>query len=120
MMIRNRGEDALTAKTKLLITHHYIGNDLQDLIMAAAASGGAVCHFFYAFKSRKNIFHTGKIMQSVHNITIAYLLTVADHIIFDHILYLHTCRCKLPKVLLEYSVPSIFVNRFVQRGAFLL
>lgn len=62
--------------------HHILGNDIQHLVMASAAAGGAVGDLLDIFKGSQHIAEIFTAVQFINNIEIADLLAVAYHIIF--------------------------------------
>ena len=67
--------------------HHYFGDDVKHLVVTSAAAGGAMCNLFDILESLENITEILMIVQSVGNIEIADLFTVADYIVFLHGIY---------------------------------
>ena len=68
----------------LLFSHHDLGDDVKHLLMTAAAAGGAMCHLLYVLECFQNVVEILVLIERVSDISVAYLLTIAHHIIFYH------------------------------------
>ena len=67
-----------------LLSHHDLGDQIQNLLVASAAPGGAVCHLLNILESLQNRIKILVSIQGIGNIRKAYLLAVAHHIILLH------------------------------------
>ena len=68
---------------------HQFGDGVQNLLVASAAAGGTMGHILHMMEG---FVHVGKgimLVQRVFYIKIAYLLAIADHIVFHN--NLHQC-----------------------------
>jgi len=68
----------------LLTAHHYLGDNIEHLLMAAAAAGGAVGDLLHILKGGKNIGKALLGIKCVGYVGIADLFAVADHVVFNH------------------------------------
>ena len=75
-------------ENSVLFTHHYLGDDVQDLLVATATACGAVGHFLHVLECGEDIFKFAMCMKRVGYVVVAYLLTVAYHINFLHFICL--------------------------------
>jgi hypothetical protein len=66
------------------VSHQNLGNDVQNLVMASAASGGTMGDLFDILERIENILEYLILVQSFGNIVIAYIFAFADLIIFFH------------------------------------
>ena len=83
-------------QSDIFFAHHDLGDYVEDLIVASAASRGAVGYFLYAFKSFEDIFKLIVFVKCLYDIEQADFLAVADHEIFFHSddrSFLCVCRC---------------------------
>ena len=65
---------------------HQLGNGVQNLLIASAAAGAAVGNFL---NMGKGLIHVSKgliVVKCIFNIKKAYLLTIANHVVFHKIL----------------------------------
>ena len=67
-----------------LLFHHNLGDDVQDLLVAAAAACGAVGYLLHVLECGQYVLELAMAVKSVGDVVVAYLLTVAYHIIFLH------------------------------------
>ena len=66
------------------MTHHNLGDNIQNLLVASAATGGAMGYLLYVFESSEDTIEGFMSIQSIGNVGVGYLFTVANHIIFLH------------------------------------
>ena len=64
-----------------LLTHHDLRDNIEHLLMA---TGGTMRDSLYVSESGKNAVEILMKIERVCDIRVAYLLTIADHIIFYH------------------------------------
>ena len=69
----------------LCLLMHDFGDGIQNLAIASAAAGGAVGYFLNMFECFLYVCEINIFMKGVFNVEKAYLLAVADHVVF-HIL----------------------------------
>ena len=67
-----------------LLTHHDLGDNIENLLVTAATTSGAMRDSLYVSESGKNAVEILMQIERVCDIRVAYLLTIADHIIFYH------------------------------------
>ena len=67
-----------------LTIHHDLRDNIQHLLMATAAAGGAMGDSLYVTESRQYAFKIFVCIQCVCDIRIAYLFAITYHIIFYH------------------------------------
>lgn len=72
----------------LSAAHHYLGDNVEYLLVAAAAAGGAMGDLLHVLKGGQNIGKALLCIKGVGNVGVADLLAVADHVVFDHDHYL--------------------------------
>jgi hypothetical protein len=69
---------------KRLLTHHDLGDNVENLLVAAAATGGALRDSLYVAESRENAVKILVHIKRVRDVRVGYLLTIAYHIILYH------------------------------------
>ena len=79
----------------LLLACHYFGNGIEDLVVAAAAAGGALGQLLYLLKFPLNIRENLRRVQRLFHVRIAYVLTFADNCIFHMYFLLWSGVCPL-------------------------
>ena len=67
-----------------LFAHHYLGDNIQDLLVTAATSSGAACDLLNVLKCLKNVAKGALAVKGIGYICIAYLFAVANKIVFFH------------------------------------
>ena len=72
----------------LSAAHHYLGDDAENLLVAASAAGGAVGDFLHVLKGGQNIGKALMRIESVGDVCVADLLAVTYHVVFGHSDYL--------------------------------
>ena len=68
-----------------VVSHQDIGNDIQNLVMATAAAGGAMGHGLYVLEGLQYVLKAVVLVECIGNIRIADLLAITDHIVFCHL-----------------------------------
>ena len=84
MSMRFLQDMGIDIQSDIFFAHHDLGDYVEDLIVASAASRGAVGYFLYAFKSFEDIFKLIVFVKCLYDIEQADFLAVADHEIFFH------------------------------------
>ena len=90
---------------KLLI-HHYLGDNVQDLLVAAAAACGAVGYLLHVLKCGQYVLELTLAVKCVCYVVVAYLLTVTYHIIFLHFICLRNLDLSIFIYYLKYLLSS--------------
>ena len=62
----------------LLLIHHRIGNDLEDSLIAASASGRAMRGLLDVREDVKQVFYLRMLIEGIEDIEVGYVLAVTD------------------------------------------
>ena len=90
---------------KLLI-HHYLGDNIQDLLVASAAARGAVGNLLHVLKGGQYAVEALMRIKCVCYVVVAYLHTMAYRIIFLHLIYLRNLELSAIIYYLKYLARS--------------
>jgi hypothetical protein len=67
-----------------LFTHHNFRDNIEHLLVAAAAACGAMCYLLYALEGFQHACKILMCIERICDVCITYLFAITNHIIFYH------------------------------------
>jgi hypothetical protein len=84
MPMRFLQDMGIDIRSDIFFAHHDLGDYVEDLIVASAASRGAMRYLLHVLESFEYAFEIFMFFKRVSYVSIAYLLAIANHVILYH------------------------------------